>query len=155
MAGFTNHGLKIFLNSIFRNLETPTGFKIALATNTYIPTSTGLLAWSQLTEINPGNGYTAGGTTLTKGINDFDVIYEDDGGGGLNRAYIQLRDVSWTAAGGPIPSGAGAVAAYYAVLYDTSASGNVIGYWDLNGARSITDGQMITLVNFELRLNQS
>ena len=107
---------------------------------------------SDLTEIAAGNGYTTGGYQLTPGSTDFDVHTEDDA---EDRGLVQVKDVVWTASGGPIPaSGNGA---RYAVLLDdnaTIANREVLAYWDLTSDRSVSDGQTLTLQNCELRLDE-
>jgi hypothetical protein len=108
---------------------------------------------TSLTEIATGNGYTTGGTLLAWSSTDWDVWTEDDTN---DRGLIQLKDIVWTASGGPIPaSGNGA---RYAILTDdnaTQGSREVYAYWDLTADRSVSDGQSLTLQNCELRLNES
>jgi hypothetical protein len=104
----------------------------------------------ELTEIAAGNGYTAGGISLTKNSTDFDVLTEDDTG---DLGKIQIKDLTWTASGGSLPgSGNGA---RWAVLTDDNATqGNriVIAWWDLTSDRSVSVGQPLTLQDCELRL---
>ena len=106
-----------------------------------------------MTEIADTNGYTTGGYQLTPGSTDFDVLTEDDSN---DRGLVQIKDVVWTASGGPIPaSGAGA---RYAILTDdnaTVANREVLAYFDLSSDRSVSDGQTLTVQNSELRLNES
>lgn len=69
---------------------------------------------------------------------------------------MQIKDVAWTAAGGPIPSGGSG--ASYAVLLDdngTIANREVLAYWSLTSARSVSTGQTLTLQDLELRLLES
>lgn len=70
-------------------------------------------------------------------------------------AYVQVKDVVWTAAGGALPvSGNGA---RYAVLLDDNATvglRQVIAFWDLSSDRSVSSGQTLTLQNLELRLTE-
>jgi len=152
MAGWTNKGKMSILDAYFRNAGAPTNFYVALVTDATAPdqdTNT----MSDLTEIAAGNGYTSGGYQLTKNSTDFDVLNEDDSN---DRGDIQIKDVVWTASGGTIPdSGDGA---RYAVLTDddgTVANREIYAYWDLASARSVSDGQTLTLQNLELRLNES
>lgn len=151
-VGWTNKGKYKALDWVFRNSAEVTNFYIALVTSATAPTAdTDTLG--QLTEIAAGNGYTSGGYQLTPGATDFDVINEDDTG---DLAKIQVKDVVWTASGGPIPaSGNGA---RYAVLTDDNAtvgSRLVLAYWDLTSDRSVSDGQSLTLQDCELRLTES
>lgn len=148
MPGFSNRGMKMVLDTFFRAATAPTNFYVALVTSAAAPTAdTNVL--SDLTEIAAGNGYTTGGYQLARNITDFDFLNEDD----INdRLVLQIKDVPWVAAGGPIPSsGAGA---RYAVLTDdnvTVGSRQVIFWWDLGADRAVTIGQTLTLQNLELR----
>ncbi len=132
-----------------QGIAEPTNFFVALVTNAVAPVvDTNTL--SELTEIAAGNGYSSGGISLTKNATDFDVLTEDDTN---DRAFIQIKDLVWTASGGPIPaSGSGAS---FAVLTDdnvTVGSREVYVSWDLGGARTVSDGQSLTLQDCELRL---
>ncbi len=148
MAGFTNRGKYVINKGFFQN-SLPASFKLALCTSAVTPTAdTNTL--SQLTEIAAGNGYTAGGYALSRNATDFDVLTEDDTN---DRSYVQIKDVVWTASGGPIPaSGNGA---RWAVLVDIEATPQVIAYFDLTADRTVSDGQTLKLENSELRLNES
>jgi hypothetical protein len=152
MAGWTNKGKMSMLDAYFRNNGAPTNFYIALATSATAPTQdTDTL--SQLTEIAAGNGYTTGGYSLTPGATDFDVLNEDDTN---DRGDIQVKDVVWTASGGPIPSSGNG--ARYAVLTDdngTVGSREIYAYWDLTSDRSVSSGQTLTLQNLELRVTET
>lgn len=152
MAGITNKGKYALLNWAFRGATIPTNFYIALVTSATAPTAdTNTLG--ELTEIAAGNGYTSGGYQLTPGATDFDSITEDDTG---DQAYVQVKDVVWTASGGSIPgSGNGA---RYAVLTDdngTVGSREVYAYWDLSSDRSVSTGQTLTLQDCQLNLTES
>ena len=152
MAGFTNKGKYRLLGWVFRGDTEPTNYYVALVTSATAPTAdTNTL--SDLTEIAAGNGYTTGGYQLTPGSSDFDMHSEDDTN---DKALVQIKDVSWTASGGNLPSsGSGA---RYAVLTDDNATvGNreVLAYWDLGSDRTISDGQTLTLQDCELDLLES
>ena len=71
-------------------------------------------------------------------------------------ALLQIKDVVWTASGGPIPaSGNGA---RYAVLTDdnvTQGSREVYFYWDLVSDRSVSSGQTLTLQDMETRVTET
>lgn len=145
---FTNRGAFRILQSFFRATSTPTNLFIALVTSAVAPvvdTNT----FSELTEVASGNGYTAGGISLSRNSTDFDVLTEDDTN---DRAIIQLRDIVWTASGGNLPgSGSGA---RYAILTDdngTQGSRDIINSWDLTSDRVVSSGQTLTLQNCELR----
>ncbi len=152
MAGWTNRGKYLLLQEFFRNPTEFTNLYIALCTSATAPTAD-TNTFSELTEITAGNGYTAGGIALTRNGTDFDVLTEDDA---TDRAYVQLRDIVWTASGGNLPS-AGSGARYAALTDDnvTQGSRQVIAWWDLTSDRTVSTGQTLTLQNAELRLNES
>lgn len=149
MSGITNRGKYWLLEQVFRNATEPTSLYAALVTSATAPT-VDTNTFSELTEIAAGNGYTAGGIALTRNSTDFDVLTEDDSG---NLAYVQVRDLVWTASGGNLPaSGSGA---RYAILTDdnaTQGSRLVLAWWDLSSDRTVSSGQPLTLQNCELRL---
>ena len=136
------------LDWVFHAQAMPTNLYVALVTSAVAPT-VDINTLGQLTEIAVGNGYATGGYQLTPGATDFDVMTEDDTG---DKALVQLKDLAWTASGGPIPdSGDGA---RYAILTDdngTIANRQVIAAWDLVTDRSCTDGYSITLEDCELQ----
>jgi len=152
MAGFTNRGLYLMLGWVFRGDTIPTNFYVGLVTSATAP-GDDINTFSELTEIAAGNGYTTGGYQLTPGATDFDVHSEDDTS---NYAYVQIKDVVWTASGGSIPgSGNGA---RYAVLLDdngTVANRQVIAWWDLTSDRTVSVGQALTLEDLESQLRQA
>lgn len=146
-SGWTNRGRFWLLSQQFRNATEPTNLFVALVKST--PTvDTNLM--SDLTEVAAGNGYTSGGISLTRNSTDFDVLTEDDA---LDKALVQLKDLVWTATGGPLPSDS--VGATYAVLTDdnaTVASREVYAFWDLGGAKVVSSGQTLTVQNAQLDL---
>ena len=152
MAGWTNKGKYSILDAYFRNTGAPTNFYIALVTSATAPNAdTNTL--SQLTQIATGNGYSDGGYQLSRNSTDFDVLTENDTD---DRGEIQIKDVVWTAAGGPIPSSGNG--ARYAVLTDdnaTVANREILAFWDLTSDRSVSSGQTLTLQNCELRLSET
>lgn len=148
-SGWTNKGKFKVLDHVFRATALPTNYFIGLATSAATPgpdTNTK----SDLTEIATGNGYTAGGFSLTKNSTDFDVLTEDDTG---DLALVQVKNVVWTASGGPIPaSGNGARWAW--IADGTGAGALIYGYWDLVSDRTVSDTQALTLIDLELRLTE-
>lgn len=83
---------------------------------------------TDLAEIGAGNGYTAGGGTTTITISET-----------TGTATVSGTQVVFTAAGGTIGP------FQYAVLYnDTSASDNLIGWWDYGSAVTLQDGETFT-----------
>jgi len=148
-SGITNRGKYKLLDWVFRGSALPTNYYVALVTSAATPTAdTNTL--SELTEIAAGNGYTAGGISLTKNSTDFDTLTEDDSG---DLGKVLIKDLTWTASGGTLPaSGNGA---RYAVLTDdnaTQGSRLVLAWWDLVSDRSVSSGQPLTLQDCELRL---
>lgn len=148
-SGITNKGKYKLLDWVFRGTALPTNFYVALITSAVAPT-VDTNTFSELTEIAAGNGYTAGGISLTKNSTDFDTLTEDDSG---DKGLVQIKDLVWTASGGTLPgSGNGA---RYAILTDdnaTQGSRLVIAWWDLTSDRSVSTGQTLTLQNCELDL---
>jgi hypothetical protein len=147
-SGKTNRGRKLENDIVYRGATPPATFYVALITNAVVPTAdTNTLG--ELTQIAAGNGYTTNGVAVARNTTDWDVSTEDDAN---DRAIVQIKDLVWTASGGPLPaSGAGA---YYAVLTDdnaTAANRQVFAWWDLSGPLSVSSGQPITLQDLELR----
>ena len=152
MAGWTNRGKYTIIGNVFRKNAMPTNVYVALVTSAIAPTAD-INVLGDLTQIAVGNGYTTGGYQLAMNAVDFDVHTEDDT---LDRGYLQIKDVVWTAAGGSIPSSGNG--ARYAVLTDdnvTVASRIVYCYWDLGSDKSVSVGNTITLQNLEIRANES
>jgi hypothetical protein len=80
-------------------------------------------------EIANGNGYTTGGVTPT--------ISSSAQSGGIYK--LVLADVSWTA-------GPSAMATFrYAVLYNTTGTTPLIGYWDNGVTVSLASAQVFTI----------
>lgn len=152
MAGWTNKGKYKVLGWSLRAETPPTVFYVALVTSAVAPNAD-INTLSQLTEIAAGNGYTTGGYQIARSAVGFDVWTEDDTN---DRGLIQVKDVIWTASGGPIPiSGSGA---RYAVLTDdnvTVGSREIYAYWDLVSDRTVSSGQTLTLQDCELRINEA
>lgn len=152
MAGWTNKGKYKVLGWALRGETPPTNLYMALVTSAVAPVAdTNTL--SQLTEIAAGNGYTSGGIQLARNSTDFDVWTEDDTN---DRGFVQLKDLVWTASGGPLPGSGGG--ARYAVLTDdnvTVGSREVYMYFDLTSDRQVSDGQTLTLQDTEIRINET
>ena len=99
---------------------------------------------SDLQEIGTGNGYSAGGEAVERGITTgFDNLTEDDTN---NQGYLQLQNVEWTASGGSIPATGDGIR--YPVLVDDAA--NVLCFWDLGTYDSISSGQKFTIQDAEI-----
>lgn len=147
---WTNKG-KAFVLDLIRGAAVPTNYYLALVTAAVAPSAdTNVLA--DLTEISDDNGYTEGGYELDPNATDFDTLTEDDGN---DRGGLQLKDIVFTAAAGPIPSAGDG--ARYAVLTDDNAvvaDREVYFYWDLGADRAVSDTQSITLQDLEIRITE-
>lgn len=147
MAGWTNKGKYRALGFTFRAQTRPSVYYIALVTDAVAPAAdTNTL--SELTQTTGGTGYTTNGMSLTPGATDFDVWTEDDAS---DIAYVQLKDIVWTASSGDLGP------ARYAVLTDDNAtpgSREVYIYWSLGSNRTVSDTQTLTLQNCEMRLTE-
>ena len=140
------------LDTYFRGAAiSGSGFAVFLATSAVTPTQDSNVK-TDVTEIATGDGYSAGGINVNRDSTDFDVLTEDDTN---DWALVQIKDIVWTASGGPIPaSGNGA---RWALLTDRNAtvgSRLIIAYFDLVSDRTVSDGQSITLQNIECRLTE-
>ena len=148
MAGWTNRGKYNTLAERFTGVAPPANFYLRLFTSATAP-GADTNDVSSLTEIADGNGYSQGtGEQINRDGVDFDVLTQDDVN---DRAFVQLRDIVFTAAGGQIPSGGDG--ARYACLCDaTGGAAEVEVYFDLQSDRVISDGQSMTLQDCEIRL---
>jgi len=156
MAGATNRGKYRILEAMARGVAFPTTFRLALVKSTPTPDTN---VMSDLTEIatGPGGGsdpYSSGGKTVNRDATDVDTLVEDDTN---DKAYIQLKDFSWNAAGsgGTIPGdGAGAT---YAIVTDanaTIANREVWFYASLGGAKVSATNGTFTIQNFEVAFTE-
>src|SRR3972149_6707445 len=106
MAGWTNRGKFRALEEYLTAASIPgSAFALFLATSATAPGADHNLK-TDLTEIATTNGYSAGGLNVNRDTTDWDVRTEDDS---ADRAFFQIKDLVWTASGGPLPaSGNGA-----------------------------------------------
>lgn len=103
--------------------------KVYLTNDT--PSGSGDAVKADLAEIAPGNGYTAGGNTAAQ--------TSSSQTGGLYKLVL-ADPTSWTASGGNIGP------FRYAVLYNsTTASGNLIGWWDYGTSITLAAGDTFTV----------
>ena len=152
MAGWANKLKHEVLGNTFR-AETPDATMFIALIDSSFPPDADTDAFSEINEITAGNGYTLGGIELTKGNTDFDTWTQDDAN---NRGLVQIRNVVWTASGGPIPSAGDP--AYYAILVDpnvTTESRALYAYWSLASDRTVSDGQTLTLEDCEIQINEA
>lgn len=94
-------------------------------------------------ELATGNGYTAGGNTLS-GV----TVTEDDAN---DRTTITWGTTTWTASGGNIGPTPGAI-----IFDDTAASpqaDTIIGYLDFGGEQTQIDGGIASIVNITVRID--
>jgi len=153
--GMTNRGAYLLLQLYFQAVNPHgsfTGFYLALLDDAEAPNAD----WDTMTgrsEIPSGNGYTSGGIAVARDNVDFDVLTEDDGN---DRALVQIKDITWTASGGNLPS-AGNGARYAVLLTDEATVGSrqTIGTFDLGANWFASSGQDLVLQDSELRINES
>ena len=87
------------------------------------------------TEVDAGNGYTAGGIAITSADWTFAVI--------STIGQIKLDDQVFTASGGNIADIDGA--------YITDSGGNVLGWWERSSPITLTPGDSLTLDDLTIR----
>ncbi|MEE9302602.1 MAG: hypothetical protein V3U84_02345 [Thiotrichaceae bacterium] len=129
-SGWTNKGKFQDLSQRFRATTIPTTYNLHLINST--PTAD----TNTMADVTNASNYTE--ENLAKNATDFDVITEDDG---ADTAFVQVRDVVFTASGGTITT-------TFAVLADDNATESlreIYCYWDLGGAQNIPNGDTLTL----------
>jgi len=94
-------------------------------------------------ELPTGNGYTAGGATLTLVAVTTDNVQ--------NRCEVTFQNVQWTATGGPL-STVGAI-----IYNDSTATGSgddetdaICAFFDANGVQTVAEGAALTISNIML-----
>jgi hypothetical protein len=101
-------------------------FKVALSNGTPSAAHTTL---SAITELSTANGYTAGGVATTIGVSETS-----------GTVTVTATDpTAWTA------SGAGITFRYAALYNDTSASDNLVAYWDNGSSTTVTSGNTLQI----------
>lgn len=101
-------------------------FKVYLSNDT--PSQSADTVKADLAEISAGNGYTAGGTATTITISET-----------TGTTTVSGTQVQWTATGSVGPF-------RYAVLYnDTSASDNLVSWWDYGSSVTLANGESFTV----------
>ena len=129
MASFTKYNA--FIDELSKgghNLQTAV-FKVAL-TNT-APTAASDTVWNTTVAPAPAaaNGYTAGGNTLTTSSASTTT----------GTFKLVLADSTFTASGGNL----GPVR--YAIIYNSSASNKVVGYYDYGSSITLADTETLTV----------
>jgi hypothetical protein len=150
-AGMTNRAAYLILDYYFRAATPPTQFYGALCTSATAPTQdTNTLG--QLTEIAAGNGYTSGGLTVERSATGFPTYTESDAS---DLAELLIKDLSYTASGGTLPSSGGA--RYWVLTTDEGTVGNrqIIAFADLTSDRSVTSGNSININDTPIQLVES
>ena len=101
-------------------------FKVYLTNDT--PSQSADAVKADLAEISAGNNYTAGGASTTITISET-----------TGTTTVSGTQVSWTATGSVGPF-------RYAVLYnDTSASKNLVAWWDYGSSVTLANGESFTV----------
>ena len=101
-------------------------FKVALSNGTPSAAHT---TRSAISELSTANGYTSGGQTVTIGISET-----------AGTVTVTAADpTAWTA------SGAGITFRYAALYNDTSASDNLVAYWDNGSSTTVTSGKTLAI----------
>lgn len=146
---FTTRGLKLMFDWSFRTATRESFFHLVLITSASVPTAA-TKTMSELTQIASGNGYSTGGFTLNANSTDLNVLIEDDG---ASLTYIGLKNIAWTASGGPIPSsGSGASHVVLTTSEPNPANWQVIWYQSLNGTRTVSSGNTLQLTGIQARI---
>ena len=120
-----------YANDVFKMILMDTGF-------TFDPDNHDTYADVSASELSTGNGYTAGGATMS-GV----AVARNDT---INKTEITWNNVTWTASGGAIGPGPGAI------LYDDTVSDTIVGYIDFGGDQTQADGGVATISNPTVRL---
>jgi len=141
--GFTNRGKLRAVQAFLQDIAL-TGFNIALVTNTPPPNADTNL-FSELEEINSGNGYSSGGEPVARSIVGFPVSNEDDL---TDKSSVTMRDVFFTASGGNLPSSGGGIR--FAVLTDDNAtvgSREIFAFAEFDSDKTLNDGEVLSILD--------
>jgi hypothetical protein len=143
-SGVTDAGKTILLNNSFKGSTVAADYHLILISDVS-GVDRDLTTLAGVTELPTGAGYTAGGKSIAySAITVTDV-------GGTPGAKAVIDDQQWDATGTFPASGTGA---RYAVLADgTTSSDNIIAWFDLTEARTLTSGQFLKLSGCEVDLN--
>jgi hypothetical protein len=116
-------------------------FKIILMGTgfTFDPDTDDLYADVSGDELGTGNGYTAGGATLS-GV----AVTQNNT---TDRCEITWNNASWTASGGDIGPFVGAI-----IYDDTVADDPIVGFIDFGGSFTENNGGVVTVTNIQVDL---
>lgn len=130
MANLTGTKFQCFIEDVLEKVHNIGSDTLKLALSNTAPTAATDDEFVDITEISAGNGYTAGGETLT-------VTSSSQSAG--TYSLVITSNVVWTASGGNI------AAFRYLVLYnDTATNKELIAFWDIGSEQNITDGSTYT-----------
>jgi len=133
MADIKYNQFKVDLLKGVHNLETASGYKLALFTASHTPAATDTLYSGLTGEVANGNGYTTGGATVTG------VAVTDNAG----TAEVDATDVTWTSS---------TITARYAILYKVADS-KLVCLWDFSTDQSSSNGDFTVQFNASGLLN--
>ena len=106
------------------NLHTDT-LKIMLTNRQPVVTDT---TYSGMSDLSTGAGYTSGGITVT------------------SQSYVQTLGIAKLIGTGAVITATGSLGPFeWEVLYNVTAGGNVIGWWDYGSAVTLLTGQTYTI----------
>ena len=129
MATATYNGFQDFTEQLVKGTHNFASnvFKVYLTNDA--PSASADAVKADLAEIANGNGYTSGGATTTTAVSE-----------SSGTATVTGTEVSWTA-------GPSSMATFrYVVLYnDTSASDNLVAWWDYGTAVTLGVGESFTV----------
>jgi hypothetical protein len=131
MATLTFVDFDCFVEDLFEKVHNLGSDTLKLGLTNTAPTVGTDDEWADITEISAGNGYTAGGETIT-------ISSSSQTGGSYS--LVGSGTVVWTASGGSIGP------FRYLVWYnDTATNDELIGYYDYGSALTLNDGDDLTV----------
>lgn len=131
MATLTFVDYDVYVDDLHEGVHTLGSDTLKLALTNTAPTVATDTQLADITELGAGNGYTAGGETIT-------IASSSQTGGAY--ALVGSGTVVWTASGGAIGP------FRYLVFYNDTATGDpLIGYYDYGSALTLNDGDDLTV----------
>tara|TARA_Y100001973_G_scaffold103696_1_gene171530 strand:- start:495 stop:998 length:504 start_codon:yes stop_codon:yes gene_type:complete len=143
--GMTDRGQKMLLEFAFGETTVPASYKLKLVTDSSVTREIQL--FSELSECPAGSGYVTGGISF----DSTDLSFGEDEGTISARATLADNTAQWVATGGFPVSGTGVT---FCVVTDGSTDDNVIAFFDLDGAETMTEGGVLTVDNIEFQINE-